>query len=316
MKRSVSLGLAVAATVAMLVLGNGCEAPETTGIRDDLSFSKAPMVYAASHDNNLEIFTMKGDGSGLANVSDHPGQDRDATFAPGAESIIFVSDRDGNSEIYRMLTDGSNVTRLTNNPAEDSYPSVDSSGGIYFSSLRDGMNPQVYRMLPDGMNPYRVSLHDDVAYNDPVADHSATRIAFSTTKDGQPGIFILTGPLSLPEKRTETRLTTGDDTNPAFSPDNTYIAFIRRVNSNPDIYIMKNDGTGVERLTNTAANEDGPWFSPDGKSLVFSSDINGTDSYDFDLYALDIATKQITRLTTTPAGEWRPRFAPYFSDAN
>ena len=69
-----------------------------------------------------------------------------------------------------------------------------------------------------------------------------------------------------------TQLTTdvATDQTPAFSPDGTMIAFATARDGNLEIYVMKIDGTGKTRLTNTDMNvHDGrPVFTPDGSQVL------------------------------------------------
>src|SRR6266508_2919190 len=60
------------------------------------------------------------------------------------------------------------------------------------------------------------------------------------------------------------------ETEPAWSPDATRIAFSSRRDGETHIYVMRTDGTGVRRLTNTARADDHPSWSPDGKRVVFA----------------------------------------------
>lgn len=121
--------------------------------------------------------------------------------------------------------------------------------------------------------------------------------------------------------------TLGYDAEASWSPDGKLIAFAsnRRAyadkltdeeaalfKANPsaliDIYIMDADGSNVKRLTDTNTYDGGPFFSPDGKRIVwrrftesgreaeiFTMNIDGTDQ------------KQITRLN---AMSWAPFYHP------
>jgi Tol biopolymer transport system component len=53
------------------------------------------------------------------------------------------------------------------------------------------------------------------------------------------------------------------------------IAFMSNRHGNFEIYIMNLDGSGVKRLTNNAANDGLPVWSPDGKTIAFVSDQGG-----------------------------------------
>lgn len=67
----------------------------------------------------------------------------------------------------------------------------------------------------------------------------------------------------------------GEERDPAWSPDRTRIAFVRRVNpadpvaSNADIYVMRADGSGSSRLTEGPGEEGDPSWSPDGTRIAF-----------------------------------------------
>ena len=49
-------------------------------------------------------------------------------------------------------------------------------------------------------------------------------------------------------------------------------AITSKENDNLDVYVMKADGTGKVRITTAAGYDGGPFFSPDGKRLVYRSD--------------------------------------------
>jgi Tol biopolymer transport system component len=56
---------------------------------------------------------------------------------------------------------------------------------------------------------------------------------------------------------------------PAWSPDGQRIAFASRRDGTSHIYVMKADGTGTRRVTNSAKDDDRPAWSPDGRRILF-----------------------------------------------
>lgn len=64
---------------------------------------------------------------------------------------------------------------------------------------------------------------------------------------------------------------------PSFSPDGKRIAFTVREDfleegrSNTDVYVMNADGTDIKRLTEHPASDSKPFWSADGKSIIFTS---------------------------------------------
>src|SRR5262245_1604499 len=61
------------------------------------------------------------------------------------------------------------------------------------------------------------------------------------------------------------------DYDPVWSPDGTSIVFTSDRGGSADLYRVKPDGSGLEKLTDNPAYDDQAAFSPDGKQLVFVS---------------------------------------------
>jgi len=93
---------------------------------------------------------MKADGSGVANLTNHPAEDWFPAWSPDGRRIAFHSYRDGDAEIYVMNANGSGLTRLTYQAGDDWGPSWAPDGSwIAFASDRDGDN-EIYIMRADG----------------------------------------------------------------------------------------------------------------------------------------------------------------------
>ncbi len=63
----------------------------------------------------------------------------------------------------------------------------------------------------------------------------------------------------------------GQDADPAWSPDGTELAFRRRDEDGFNVWSVKRDGTGLERLTTAPGDDQDPSWSPDGRRIVFRS---------------------------------------------
>ena len=97
------------------------------------------------------------------------------------------------------------------------------------------------------------------------------------------------------------------DYDPVWAPDGQSIVFTSDRNGSADLFRVKPDGTGLERLTENPAYDDQAAFSPDGKRLVFVTTRNGGTS---DLWTLELQTRKAKALTSGPGGDFRPAWSP------
>jgi TolB protein len=72
------------------------------------------------------------------------------------------------------------------------------------------------------------------------------------------------------------------------------------------ICTIKADGSSRKRLTNTTSDDQFPEWSPDMRSIVFSSDRGGN----FDVFIMDGNGSHEHRLTKGPGNEFEPGFSP------
>ena len=86
------------------------------------------------------------------------------------------------------------------------------------------------------------------------------------------------------------------------------IVYVSNRGGNPQIYIMNPDGSGQTRLTITAAANDNPSISLDGRKIVFTSnrDGNGSD----EIYSMNSDGTDQTRLTSNSVTDFSPAWSP------
>jgi len=64
-------------------------------------------------------------------------------------------------------------------------------------------------------------------------------------------------------------------TNPLFHPEEDLLTFVSNHDGDAEIYLVKPDGTGLQKLTDNSATDINPVWSPDGETIVFVSDRDG-----------------------------------------
>ena len=84
------------------------------------------------------------------------------------------------------------------------------------------------------------------------------------------------------------------------------IAFDSTRSGNVEIYIMNIDGSGVTNLTNHAAEDSDPAWSPDGTQIAFESDREGN----FDILVMNADGSDVTQLTNRPGVDGAPDWSP------
>ena len=126
----------------------------------------------------------------------------------------------------------------------------------------------------------------------PAFSADGTKIAFSAIEEGRYDIFLLDrGDGSI------TNLTDDDafDASPSFSPDGRWLVYSSKVGETSKLFrVSLQDTSDRQQLTFGPGSDEGPAVSPDGARLYFASD---RDQGVFDIYALDLETTRLTRLT-------------------
>ena len=97
------------------------------------------------------------------------------------------------------------------------------------------------------------------------------------------------------------------DYNASFSYDGEWVVFTSERHGSADIFRVRTNGMGLERLTDSPAFDDQAALSPDGNSLAF---VSTRDSGSTDIYVLDLKTRQTRNLTNSPGGDYRPSWSP------
>ena len=196
-------------------------------------------------------------------------------------------------EIFVLSTEGGYARNITKTPWRERQPvwSGDSLSLYYISD--EGANPELYRVSALGKEkPEQLTRSEE--------DEMKPEIS----PDGK-WLAYYRGKRQLRLLELETKkdsLLLEDDlyglraAPPAWSPDSRYIALEVSRNANTDLFAIEILSKEKHLLTNTAYDEGGPIWSPDGRSLLFTSNRYGHSFPEFtgkwDLYQLDLEPKK------------------------
>lgn len=95
----------------------------------------------------------------------------------------------------------------------------------------------------------------------------------------------------------------------AYSPDGEKIVYASNESGSMNLYIMDSDGKNTLQVTHTSHSYNGgPFFAPDGRTLIFRSDRHQENV--LEIYQIDIDGSNEKQLTFDSAVNWAPYWHP------
>jgi TolB protein len=154
----------------------------------------------------------------------------------------------------------------------------------------------------DGLNEQTV-LKSFEPIISPTWSPDGKRLAYVSFENRKPVVYVHS---LLDAKRTVAANFKGSNSAPAWSPDGAKLAVTLSREGGSQIFLMNPNGSGVRRLTTSAAIDTEPRFSPDGKWIYFTSDRGGTPQ----IYRMSADGGQPQRITFDGSYNVTPRPSP------
>jgi Tol biopolymer transport system component len=244
---------------------------------------------------------MNLDGSDLRRISSGSGRTTCAYYYPGRDRVLYASTHHTGAacppppdmsrgyvwalydyDIYSARPDGSDLRKLFGTPGYDAEATISRDGSkIVFTSTRDG-DLDLYVMDADGGNVRRVT--NEVGY-DGGAFFSA---------DGSKIVYRAHHPKDPQQIEDFKQLLAQKLVRP----------------TQLDIYVMDADGSNKRQVTNNGAANFAPFFHPNGRQIIFSSNVSNPRGRNFDLYLINIDGSGLEQVTTDPEFDGFPMFSP------
>jgi TolB protein len=274
------------------------------------------------------------------------GQNAEAYFSFDGRRLIFQSTREDRDcdAIYRMDADGSNPRRVSSGEGATtcSFIAPDDKSIIYASTHLAGKqcppkpdmsqgyvwalydSYDIFRADPEGRNPVR--LTDTPGYDaEGVYSPLGDKILFTSVRSGDLDLFMMSPDGSAVEQLTDQP---GYDGGGFFSRDGKWIvwrasrptgerlaeyrALLAKGLVRPsrlEIYIMSLEDRRPIQLTDNGAANFGPYWHPDGRHVIFASNLGDPKGRNFDLYLIDVETREIEQVTRFPGFDGFPMFS-------
>jgi Tol biopolymer transport system component len=77
-----------------------------------------------------------------------------------------------------------------------------------------------------------------------------------------------------------------------------------------EIWVMNADGSNQHQITSLGGANFAPYFTPDDRRIIFSSNYKNPKSRNFDLYLVDVDGSHLEQVTNHPEFDGFPMFSP------
>ena len=324
MTRSLSLLLLI------VFLGLAC-----TIVAQHTAPTAAPVAGSEPHLKNIRQLT-------------HGGQNAEAYFSPDGKRIIFQSTRDGLKcdQIFTMNVDGSDVRMVSTGKGRTTcaYFMPDGKRFIYASTHEaspecpppaDRSKGYVWPVYPS-YDLYLADENGKILRNltdRPGYDAEATvcwrtgKIVWTSQRDGDLDLYAM-DPDGKNIKRLTNRL--GYDGGAFYSSDGKKLVWRSHYPQDPagiddyksklaqglvapmkmELYVAGADGKNARQITNLGCASFAPFFTPDGKKIIFASNKHQCDGRYFELYLINTDGTGLEQVTNSGGFNSFPMFSP------
>jgi TolB protein len=255
------------------------------------SAPRSRIAFGLEQGGLSSIYTVRPNGSGLRRLTVPPtrqqlGGDSGPVWSPNGRRIVFERDLTyWGSDRFRLAAvpaAGGLSRQLTKGPY-DSMPTFSPNGRRIAFVRLTGATLSLYTI--DRLGRHAARLLSDGLDVSPAWSPDGKTIAFSRLAD--PSLAIDRATLYVSDVRGSNvrPFAAGQvaGVSPSWSPDGRKIAFVSFADQNDpacpadscppsgEIYVVGTDGTGLTRLTSSAADDEHPTWSPDGSRIAFAS---------------------------------------------
>jgi len=276
------------------------------------------------------------------------GENAEPYWSPDGKEVIFQATPPGRAcdqmYVYNLATD--DVKMVSNGQGRTTcgyfdYPEMDRIIYASTQAASDSCPPppdyskgyvwaiypsyDIYEANLDGSGAKK--LVDSPGYDaEATWCHRGGRIIFTSTRDGDLDLYSMDETGGDIRRLTNTE---GYDGGAFYSPDCSQIVWrasrpkgeelteyrelLKQNLIRPhslELYIANADGSDARQITSNGAANFCPTFLPDGRRIIWSSNVGAKDPRDFDLYLMDKNGGPAERVTTAPGFDAFPHFSP------
>jgi TolB protein len=278
----ITTGIAAAAFVVPLVIMALVPELTTTPLPGQPS-----LAVSASPTGNADLFLIRDGGRTIIPLTASRASEFTPDLSPDGRSIVYVSDESGSRDLYVMELDSDGrpfePTRITSDDTWETDPHWSPDGRRILFAVIAPAGSDIAVMHADGS--HRTFLTRDHQSYNPSWSPDGTRIAYRRTALTPPAdedIWVMDADGSHAHDLLELP---GPQWGPAWSPDGRFLTFTSMPDGDPDVQLVRADGTGLTNLTSGSGDRDEALaWTPDGHVMFLSdrSHTGGTFLYFMD----------------------------------
>ena len=233
------------------------------------------IAFVSKRTGHPEVWVMDYDGFNQRPITSYGSQALTPRWSVDNTKLAFTSYLLGNPDLFIFSLETNRRIPFPRYKGLTTTPAWSPDGKkIAFCSSMSG-DPEIYVSDINGFNLQRLSFSPGVDISPVWNPKTGNEIAFVSDRSGSPQIYIMSA-----DGTNVRRLITGggDASSPSWSPSGLMMAFSWRVTETGtyDIYVVEIATGRIIQLTHDARRNEHPYWSPDGRHLVFESNRSGS----------------------------------------
>ena len=225
------------------------------------------LVFESDRRSFRDLFRATVGGGDPQRLTDNAQGNFEPDVSPDGSQVAFVSSRDGDAEVYVMPAAGGAARRITAYHRDDWAPRWSPDGRtIAFMSNREGSD-RIFLVGADGgglrrLTPANAPAGDSAfAEGDLAWSPDGARIAYvARQREGKAILRVADARTGVARDLTDGKADAG---NPAWAPDGKHLVFFWERDGDAELYLAREDGSGVTRFTRSRGADWLPrWIKP------------------------------------------------------
>ena len=270
--------------------------------------AESKIYFVSDRSGHKEIWVMDYDGSNQRQITHLGTISISPRIAPDESRLAFTALVKSGWEIMMYSFDLNRVVAFPRFGGTNLSPAWSPDGlKLAFSSSRGG-DAEIYAADASGANPHRLTSLKGPDVSPTWNRKTGAEIAFVSGRTGLPQIYTMEADGTNQQRITDQ----GYAVSPNWSPNGQFLTFswVRKYGPGEpgasDIYLMDIASKQWVQLTHDGGRNDFPWWSPDGRHIVFQSSRSGKEEI-WSMLADGTKVQQLTFTgrNTQPNWSWK-----------